>query len=163
MSIHMMELVRDASGQWEMCNPQCYGPGSYPEIDLSGVNGGATIVFNIRRQEGPQIPESGFATPVENAIWIQPGTKPNAAIIAPKGQLGTPVLLNDNHTLVLNDKNQDGSELHYQLNFADGTSIDPVIKNGGGGLADTVSALTILLVVVFSVVAGFVGYKLGAR
>jgi len=47
-------------------------------------------------------------------IWIQP----------PDGKKLTVLDLNSGK----------GCELHYRMNFADGTSCDPIIENGGGGI-----------------------------
>jgi hypothetical protein len=132
MQIHVIDLQPSttAPGQWDMCNPQCVGVGSYPDIALDAGSGGATVVFNI----DPAKTTVTFPATVEDAIWIKPGNKPNSAIISPAGQVGTPLLINGNHTLIVNDKNSGkGMDLHYRLNFSDGTKIDPVIKNGGGG------------------------------
>lgn len=132
MQIHVIELQPDASapGQWNMCNPQCVGSGSFPEILLPAGGGGGTIVFNI----APGTPDVTFAPTVPDAIWIKPGSKPKSKGISPTAQVGTPILMNGNHTLIVNDKNTGkGMDLHYQLNFSNGTAIDPVIRNGGGG------------------------------
>jgi hypothetical protein len=132
MQIHVVELQPNANapGQWDMCNPQCVGSGSFPEILLPVGTGGGTVVFNI----DPAKTDVTFASKVADAIWIKPGSKPKSAGIAPAGQVGTPILINGNHTLIVNDQNSgQGLNLHYRLAFSDGTSIDPVIRNGGGG------------------------------
>lgn len=132
MQIHVVELQPNANtpGQWDMCNPQCVGSASFPEILLPAGTGSGTVVFNIDAAKTGVT----FAAKVEDAIWIKPGGKPNSAIIAPQAQLGTPILINDNHTLIVNDQNVGkGLDLHYRLTFSDGSKIDPVIRNGGGG------------------------------
>lgn len=144
MQIHVIDLQPSttAPGQWDMCNPTCVGVGSYPDIQLDAGTGGATIIFNI----DPAKTAVTFPAKIGDALWIKPANKPSAPVIAPAGQLGTPILLNGNRTLIINDKNSGkGADLYYRLNFSDGTKIDPVIKNGGGG-GRSMDAVTYALV-----------------
>lgn len=116
---------------WELCaDGKCDNKPPYPMLDLKEDTGPYAIVFTINDNSNPPIRFQGNA---DDAIHIQPNSKPNGKKYDPGGQLGSASLTKGKQTLILTDKNEGtGVDFHYALNFNDGSKIDPVIRNGGG-------------------------------
>lgn len=108
---------------WMSYGTQSGGPGSYPQVTVpNGTN--ANFKYTIINTPG--------VTFGSDPIWIQAGTtKPTQPGVdghfnVPPGQNGT--------TLNFHDNNKgNGETLSYVLRFSDGTTLDPIINNGGGG------------------------------
>ena len=126
----------DANGvkSWELCTDSGCGNGSnpaggYPDLLLPAKES-QDVIFIINNPPGSAIT---FPDKAHDAIFIQPGSKPQGKVYKDAGQLGPPKLSKNKTVLVLKDKNKgQPMEFHYALNFSDGSKIDPVIKNGGG-------------------------------
>jgi hypothetical protein len=124
------------NGKWELKHDGKKGdhngpptdPAAYPVIKLNKDEGLHLITFEI------ETPDITFS---KDAIWVNEGSKPQpggshthdqiAWRVDPEGKKLYVVDWNDNsakppHTPI---------DLHYQLNFSDGTSLDPIINNGG--------------------------------
>lgn len=106
------------------------GPGHYPEAKVKEKYGGN---FQIT------IADADNVTFSNDPIWIQTGTaKPNHRVVdsqidpsSIKGQNGK--------VLTFHDFNSGPKlTLTYQLNFSDGTTLDPIIQNGGGTIPKSI-------------------------
>jgi len=96
-----------------------YGPGNYPEI---AVDYGKKADFTFTIKQG----SANFAT---NAITIQKGKgKPNGGGGNDKQITITSQTANQ---LQFSDSNQVQGPLNYILHFSDGSTLDPIIDNGG--------------------------------
>jgi hypothetical protein len=114
-----VDLTQD-NGQWSMTyNGQTYGPGHYPSISV-GSGQYADFTFTIKKGadfdlSGPVSVAKGNAKPNGNGLYSQ-------------------VTVTDVQPTVLafHDKNTEKTDLNYVLHFKDGSTLDPIIKNGGG-------------------------------
>ena len=126
----IVELTPSQTG-WELCTDAgCATNGPYPDVNLPNNGGAENVIFIINAP-----PQSGIRFPNDpkDAIYIQPGTKPQNKVYDTAGQLGQPKLSKSKMVLTLRDKNKgQPMDFHYKLNFVGAPSIDPVIKNGGG-------------------------------
>lgn len=126
----IVELTPSQNG-WELCTDAgCGTNGPYPDVNLPNNGGAENIIFIINAP-----PQSGIRFPDDpkDAIYIQPGTKPQNKVYDTAGQLGQPKLSKSKMVLTLRDKNKgQPMDFHYKLNFIGAPPIDPVIKNGGG-------------------------------
>lgn len=119
---------------WELCTSSGCGSGvgptaRFPDLVLPPKQS-QDVIFIINNPPGTNIT---FPADPYDAIFIQPNTKPTTKVYQAAGQLGTPKLSKNKTVLVLKDKNKgQAMDFHYALNFSDGSTIDPVIKNGGG-------------------------------
>jgi hypothetical protein len=155
MQAHLIEVTPTMTSggiEWMLCNKDnnaCGGPPNYPSMDLAPNSGTQVIIVSINDPSNLGI---NFAKKAEDAIWIQPNTKPTAPVIAPVDQVSVTAT---SKTLIITDKNLDPMTLKYRLNFVGPppgngkvTSIDPDIKNGGGkvvvyGVAELLGAFVI--------------------
>jgi hypothetical protein len=129
--IELTPTQTPAGTVWQLCvENTCDSKPPYPMLKLNADTGPYTIIFSIN-DHGPA--PIRFAGKADDAIHIQPNSKPNGKKYDPGGQLGSASLSKHKQTLVLTDKNEGtGVDFHYALNFSDGSTIDPVIRNGGG-------------------------------
>jgi hypothetical protein len=119
---------------------------SIPVIDLPPASGKHKISFTIANPEGTNIKFAGYSAPgqkSDDALWLrvkQPGqAKKKGQDLG--GQIDTPKIQKQGYQLVFDDNNDNPAAItfEYQLNFVDAntnlpvTSIDPDLKNGGGG------------------------------
>lgn len=131
----------DGALSWAMCHKQtCGGPANgtaYPTIYIDNGAKNPLMIFTIEGENNIVFRRGADPTDASEAFYVEPGKGKN-----PKkgqnsdGQLENITLLNGK-ALVLNDKNTKDIFLSYKLHFQQGgqavTSIDPDIKNGGGG------------------------------
>jgi hypothetical protein len=97
------------------------GPGNYPKVSVAPKTN-SKIIFEI---VNPQ--DITFS---QDPIWIAEGSaKPTGGVVAPfcvVSGANTPLL-------TVQDDNTDLADYTYVLNFNNAPSLDPIIKNGGGG------------------------------
>lgn len=114
-----VDLAQD-NGQWSMTyKGLTYGPGHYPPISV-GVGQYADFSFTIRKgadfdTSNPVSVAKGNAKPSGNGLYNQVAVTD----LQPK-------------VLKFHDKNTEKTDLNYVLHFKDGSTLDPIIKNGGG-------------------------------
>lgn len=114
------DLSQDKQGQWWMTyEGQTYGPGHYPEIS---VGYGQYGDFTMTKKKGsdfdsaaPLSVAKGNAKPAGNGLYNQVSVTGVSATV-----------------LTFHDKNTEKTDLNYVLHFKDGSTLDPIIKNGGG-------------------------------
>jgi hypothetical protein len=117
--------------KWELCTPEgCSSKPPYPTLTLPKDAGHQSVIFVI---DDPLTNPIQFKSPATSAIYIQPNTKPGGQVFDPAGQLYDLKLSQHKGVLRVSTKNDVGLDFIYQLNFSNGTSIDPTIRNGGGG------------------------------
>ena len=108
------------NGQWWMTyDGHSYGPGTYPAISV-GNGQYADFTFTIKSGSdfdlsGPVSVAKGNAKPSGNGLYNQVAV----TSIQPT-------------VLQFHDKNSEKTDLNYVLHFKDGSTLDPIIKNGGG-------------------------------
>lgn len=131
----------DGALSWTMChNQKCGGPANgtaYPQIDIPNGAKNPLLIFTIEGENSIVFRRGTDPNDASEAFYVEPGKGKN-----PKkghksdGQFDNITLLNGK-ALVFNDKNTKDIFLSYKLHFQQGgqavTSIDPDIKNGGGG------------------------------
>lgn len=135
----------DGSIAWELCTGgTCGGPGhappsAYPTVTIPAYDHNPLFVVNIDDPshtitfaDDPTNPYNG-----SNAAWFEVGQgKHPGPGNHSDGQISNVTLANGT-TLVFNNANANKGWLSYALNFEQGghkvNSIDPDIKNGGGG------------------------------
>jgi hypothetical protein len=166
--------------QWTMVyDDHVGGKGSYPDIDLSN-NGQTKFIYTIVDVNNLGItfdprPVPNSQPQVANALWVSAGSGTQKTAGINSTQIaGTPVLQNGNKQLKFFDKNSNYDVLTYQLNFINSnnlsenvTSIDPEIRNnGGGGITQKLIQnfeFVIAAAVLLAIVTFFVGRALGRR
>jgi hypothetical protein len=106
------------------------------------LNGGndenpKTATIKLAKDTGPTMfevsiegkPAATFKNPDGLTVWegAKSGTPGSTQILGP-------VVSSDGKKLIFFDLNQgDPVKLYYSLNLTDGTSVDPIVDNGGGG------------------------------
>lgn len=152
-----------ASGtiQWTMVYKDHVGKsGSFPNVDLGNV-GQVKFTYTIVDPNNLGIsfdptPVPNSQPPVPNALWLVAGSGTAKTPGIHSQQISNVMLKDVNKQLTFFDKNDNYDILTYQLNFVNRlnpaekvTSIDPEIRNGGGGgFAEFVSgidAVTLIL------------------
>ena len=160
---------------WRMChNNSCGGTAdgtSYPDIVIQKGAKNSLMVFSIEGQNDIVFRTAATAHDPAEAFYVEPKKSPPANPdkgIKSDGEF-TNVTLANGKTLIFNNGNKKQKDFTYKLHFqrADGspvTSIDPDIKNSGGGGTGTVSmfseasaAVVIGTAVLISLIAGAVG------
>lgn len=169
---------------WYLCHDgTCGGPGhptvkAYPVVTVDNGVMDTLFVVNIAEPSKGITFANTSSDPHngDDAIYVTPGSgqHPGQGNNS-HGQIHN-ITLATPTTLAFNDKNSWKGTLSYALNFQRGgqpvTSIDPDIRNGGGGggnvtlsqLADAFTYLAIGAVVIALIagaVGGFVGKKFG--
>jgi hypothetical protein len=120
--------------KWEMSlnNGQPQAPKDFPKIDIPHNAPSGTVIFNIGGNPNSNIQFASTVPPppppVTGPIYIQAGTtKPTIGVYGDFSYTVT----GGGKTLTLSDTNQHAGDYTYVLNFANATSIDPIINNGG--------------------------------
>ena len=131
----------DGSLLWTMChNNKCGGTAEgtvYPQIDIPKGAKNPLMVFSIEGEHGIIFRKAASPYDASEAFYVEPGKGKNPKKgVSSDGQLENVTLVNGK-TLVANNKNSKpiwlSYKLHFQQNNKPVTSIDPDIKNGGGG------------------------------
>jgi hypothetical protein len=134
------------------------GPKDCPPIAVAKGQTGS-FQFDIVAPPGVSFASS-------NPLWIQPGSaKPTGPGVDPQF---SPVSGAGTTTLSFGDTNTTAGDYPYSLHFSDGSTLDPIISNGGpgftgggggvGGGGPSYALLAVILVVVLLV--GFFGYRM---
>jgi hypothetical protein len=124
--------LNEANAQWTMT----YGgntyppPGPYPQISVPRCDN-ATFTFQIQGNSAGVFnpypaPPNGIP-PVTVAVG---NAKPNGNGI--NSQITNISVSNNGKTLQFSDSNNSQNNLNYVLHFTDGSTLDPIISNGGG-------------------------------
>lgn len=126
---------------WQACYTKsgsppepCQGPPNYAPVTLDKGNVDQVFVFSIKDTSNLGVK---FAPSVDQALWIQPNTKPTGPVIQPQGQIVSASRVNDTMLVFLDKNNGANQLLKYRLNFVGSngnavTAVDPDIRNGGG-------------------------------
>lgn len=153
-------LTEPTKGDWHMLyNSIDYGPGHYPPLPVPYKDDGY-FTFVIGKNA------SSFAS---SPIAVAAGNgKPSVNHIDSQIEIKKQT----SSRLEFSDTNHDKGPLNYVLYFNDGTTLDPIIDNGGGHTVyrpSTAQAITlsyanlaIVLVLVF-IIGGAIGWVLGRR
>lgn len=143
------------NNQWHMQYKGTYGPGNYPKIEVDEDDGPHFITFTITGNTN--------ATFSNDPIWVSDSAKPKQAKLD-HDQIVSWKVKQNGKKLIVFDWNDRPGEIHYQLNFSDGTVLDPVIQNGGGTggepIIDDVAAGAILLAALVAFTLGMWVYRL---
>ena len=132
------------------------GPNNYPKIDVPKGPSDVPFKFQIT---GPGTQGITFGS---DPIWVAAddgsGASPKEAGV--HSQI-TSVSGGGTKSLTFTDLNSEKVTLTYQLNFSDGSTLDPIINNGGG--EDGLAAYALLIgLAVFAVIA-FLAFRSRAR
>lgn len=123
-----MKLRFDSkSGDWEMSKDQGHPrkKGNYPKVPID-YNHGGILTFKIHNSDGITFAKDNPFFP--KVLPTQPGDFGDQFQIVGGGT----------DTLIVTDSNANpnggayaGGDYHYELHFSDGSTLDPIIKNGG--------------------------------
>lgn len=118
-----VKLVQDQK-TWIMHYNGQHGPGNYPTIQLGKNQGPYFITFTIDPSTAARFSE-------DDPIWVADNAKPKG-LMNNHSQIAAWKVKDSGTKLVVFDWNDEPGNIHYQLNFNDNTTLDPVIENGGG-------------------------------
>lgn len=109
--------------QWSLTRPDGSGAGT---VDIPQGNGPVNVSITIRPPEN-----SNVTFRIGDPMWAgETGCPPPRGINS--AQISN-VSCPDGQVLTFTDANSGSAcDVTYQLNFSDGTSFDPVLRNGGG-------------------------------
>jgi len=112
------------------------GPGNYPSLDIPAKQQATQIQISIKNTPGYNWK---FAKDAK-ALWVKVGQDPTSPSTYPdQVPVGSIKTKNNDMTLQFVDLNKgDPVALHYTLNFVGpgnnvSSTLDPIIRNGGGG------------------------------
>lgn len=165
--------------QWTMChNGQCGGSADgtpYPEIVVPKDAKNTLMIFTISDGNGIAFRKAAKPYDPSEAFYVEPGKGKNPKKgIDSKGEFENLTLANG-QTLVFNNKNSKADVFSYKLHFEplngkEVTSIDPDIRNNGGGSgmdgpapAYSSVGIAIAAAVAFVLIAFLVGRAMGKK
>ena len=152
MTITINQVGSGNNQPWHLTNngKEC-GPGQYPSVDVH-INAGADLTIQIVKTTG--------VTFSQDPIWVSDtASKPTASGL---GQYITVTGGQGTATLVIHDTNVNPGTLNYVLNFNGASSLDPIIKNTGGGPPATHPEYLIAGAVVLALLVAFILRKVFA-
>ncbi len=107
------------------------------KLNGGGEENPSTATIDLKQGVGPTMFEVDIQGDTDatfkdiDGLIVWEGQK--KAVKSGSTQILGPILSNDKKKLFFFDLNQGGAvKLYYGLNFEDGTSVDPIIDNGGG-------------------------------
>lgn len=148
------------------------GPSTYPPIDLAPKEP-HKLTYTIANPAGLSINfdqskvQSGSGKSIDNALWVQAGTKPSVPVLSDQIKKVTV----DPTVLTFKDSNT-GSPvtLIYQINFVDAgnqnakvTALDPELKNGGGNTVYVQSPLEVAAIAVSVALVAYLAFRFFTR
>lgn len=138
-------VADDGAVQWTMChnipnNQKCGGPAmgtAYPQIDIPHGAQNPLVIFTIEGENNIIFRKAPNPTDASEAFYVEPGKGKNPGKGHKSDNQFDNITVLNGKSLIFNDKNTRDIFLSYKLHFQQGgqavTSIDPDIKNGGGG------------------------------
>lgn len=124
----ILKLNYDSNGkEWKMAKDSgmAQGPGHYPKVDVKYDNLGE-FTFVIQNPKGltfaatdPFVPKAGKSNPADFAAQFE------------ITGAGTGTLVVKDHNANPKGSAYAGGDYHYELHFSNGTTLDPIVTNGG--------------------------------